>query len=535
MVDITLIIYAVVLITAVWNTGAELRRDLMMLQQNTYRRDRYMHWLGQSGDSTSGWRLAGIIVLGICLSPWCPYTPGMVLAGIFCTFHAIVLVRAKYKKPLVMTPRAARIYATALILAALITGGAMLIWRSPWAIALRAGALTMLGLYCLSHVVILVANALLHPVEQNINRKYTRQAEQILASMPSLKIIGITGSYGKTTTKHYLHRILSEKYETLMTPGSYNTPLGVVRTVRELLKPYHEVFIVEMGAKNIGDIKEICDIVHPRCGIITAVGPQHLESFKTIKNVQATKFELADALPADGVAVVNDDFEEIANRPVHNVPCLRYAVKRPTEQTDYIATDIRYTTTGTTFTARDRRSDWSLELRMPLVGECNVSNVLAAVVLARALGVPDDRIAYAVERLVQVEHRLSIKRVPGGLTIIDDAFNSNPVGSAMALEVLGAMTGGKRILITPGMIELGDRQEELNATFGRLAAANADIVIVVGHYNRDAITSGLKEGGMPDLAVHTADSFAHAQQILTTLSAPGDIVLYENDLPDTFK
>lgn len=535
MPELILTVYALALTLAVWNTGAELRRDLMMLQQNTYRRDRYMHWLRQSGDSTSGWRLAGIIVLGICLSPWCPATPGVVLAAIFCLFHAVVLVRAKYKKPLVMTPRASRIYITALILSALLTGGAMLIWRAPWAAALRAGALTMLALYCLSHMIILVANALLDPVEKSINRKYTRQAEQILASMPSLKIIGITGSYGKTTTKHYLHRILSEKYETLMTPGSYNTPLGVVRTVRELLKPYHEVFIVEMGAKNLGDIKEICDIVHPRCGIITAVGPQHLESFKTLANVQKTKFELADALPADGLAVVNDDFEAIAERPVRNVACLRYAVKHPSENTDYTAADIVYSPTGTTFTVRHLRSDWKLELRMPLVGECNVSNVLAAVVLARSLGVADDRIAYAVERLEQVEHRLSIKRIPGGLTIIDDAFNSNPVGSAMALEVLGAMTGGRRILITPGMIELGDRQEELNAAFGRNAASSADIVIVVGHYNRDAITAGLAAGGMPAEAVRNADSFAEAQQMLSAISAPGDIVLYENDLPDTFE
>lgn len=112
-----------------------------------------------------------------------------------------------------------------------------------------------------------------------------------------------------------------------MTPGSYNTTLGVVRTIRELLKPYHEVFIVEMGAKQPDDIAEICRIVNPRRGIITAVGPQHLESFKTIEAVQATKFELADALPSDGLVVVNNDFEMIASRPVCNVPCLRYAVK----------------------------------------------------------------------------------------------------------------------------------------------------------------------------------------------------------------
>ena len=137
---------------------------------------------------------------------------------------------------------------------------------------------------------------------------YINDAKQMLAQMPDLKIIGITGSYGKTSTKHYLNRILSEQFDVLMTPGSFNTPMGVVRTVREMMKPYYYVFIVEMGAKQLGDIKEICDIVHPEIGIVTAVGEQHLESFKSIENVQRTKFELVEALPENGFAVLNDDF-----------------------------------------------------------------------------------------------------------------------------------------------------------------------------------------------------------------------------------
>ena len=155
--------------------------------------------------------------------------------------------------------------------------------------------------------------------------------------------------------------------------------------------------------------------------------------------------------------------------------------------------------------------------------------------MAREMGVDSRQIAYAVEHLQQVEHRLSIRRIPGGLTIIDDAFNSNPVGSAMALDVLAAMTPGRRILITPGMIELGSEQERLNREFGRKAAASADEVIVVGHYNRAAIASGLDEAGMDKARVHLADSFAQAQAILGRIAAAGDTVLYENDLPDTFK
>lgn len=348
--------------------------------------------------------------------------------------------------------------------------------------------------------------------------------------MPRLKVIGITGSYGKTSTKHYLNRILSEQFEVLMTPGSYNTTLGVIRTIREMMKPYTEIFICEMGAKNIGDIRDICELVHPTIGIVTAVGPQHLESFKTIENVRRTKFELIDSLPADGLAVVNDDFEPIALQKISGCNSRRYSLHRP--EADFRATSIVYSPNGSSFTIEG--PDMKLDLHTRLVGECNVSNLVAAVIVALHLGMPYEKIRRAVEAIEPVEHRLSIKRTPAGITILDDAFNSNPAGSSMALDVLSAMTGGRRIIITPGMIELGERQQDLNREFGRKIASSADIAIIVGQYNREAISGGIKEGeGSPE--VYEVASFAEAQQILQPIVKSGDTVLYENDLPDTFK
>ena len=287
-----------------------------------------------------------------------------------------------------------------------------------------------------------------------------------------------------------------------------------------------------MGAKARGDVKEICDLVHPTMGIITAVGPQHLESFKTIENVQKAKFELADALPADGVAIINNDFEHIANREVTNASCARYGVKA---DADYRAVDVKYTSHGTTF-AIVGPDNWRIELSTRLMGECNVSDLLAAAVAAHLMGVPDRKIAQAVAAIEPVEHRLSVKRTPGGITILDDAFNSNPVGSRMALEVLATFTEGQRIVITPGMIELGDQQYQLNRDFGAAIAQNVDIAIIVGHYNRDAITEGIIDAGkLPQEKIFQVESFAKAQELLVTMVKPGDTVLYENDLPDTFK
>lgn len=526
LVYITIIIAVIALVF-------EFRRQLMMLQQNSYRNDRYSRWLSTSQDSTSAMRLVSGAVLLASLST---LTPAIwISAGLICAVsltNTIILARKKYKKPLVMTRRASRILLTMLLLAAIPTVICLFVCQAQGA-SLIFVADIILAAFCFSQSFALVANWLLKPVEANINRKYYQDAERILRGMPDLKIIGVTGSYGKTSTKHYLNRILSEKYDVMMTPGSFNTTMGVIRTVREYLKPYNEVFIVEMGAKQPGDIKEICDLVHPEIGIVTAVGEQHLESFKTIENVQRTKFELIDSLPTDGLAVVNNDFPFVANRKVDNVKCIRYAVSEcgPAE---YIAEDIRYSAHGTSFTVVTPTGE-KFGFSTHLVGECNVSNLLAAIIVALRLEVPIEKIRYAVNDIQQVEHRLNMKRTPGGVTIIDDAFNSNPTGSKMALDVLKMMTGGRRIIVTPGMIELGERQEELNAKFGEYIAGAADIAIIVGHYNREAIISGIKSTDTTSLDVHAVNSFSEAQQLLATTLKPGDTILYENDLPDTFK
>lgn len=535
------VVYAMVLIVALLNLVDEIRRDLMMLQQNSYRNERYLKWLRQSGDTTTPIRLCGMAVFLFSMSTMSLPMLSMMLILAVAATNSYKLMTRRYKKPLVMTRRAWRILITALVVSLIVIIAAtafaydsLSARMSTFDTIMVSASVTSIGLYFFSHAVILAANTILKPVEKSINDSYRRDAERILASMPDLKVIGITGSYGKTSTKHYLHRILSEQFDTCMTPGSFNTTLGVIRTIREHLKPYNEVFIVEMGAKQRGDIKEIAELVKPTMCIVTAVGPQHLESFKTIENVADTKFELVDSLPADGTAVINNDFEPIAQREVgghDNI--IRYGVSN-VSGTSYNATDIVYSAGGTSFTVNTPSGE-SLKFHTHLVGECNVSNLLAAIIIALKLGVDESKIRYAVEKIEQVEHRLQIKRTASGITILDDAFNSNPAGSSMALDVLARLTGGKRIIITPGMIELGDRQEDLNRAFGQKIAVSADIAIVVGQYNRQAITEGIAEGGMNANNVHSVDTFSDAQKLLQTIVKPGDTVLYENDLPDTFK
>lgn len=526
-----IVIYVICAIYMVLN----FKYDLQMFQQNSYRIKRYWKWL--QPNIGSAWRLTDVACLFLMFATQLlDFRLSALIVGVVALSKIFLILRRKAKKPLVFTRRVWRLYSlTAGLSLGAVAAMAILSWGKVWGI--YSGVNLTLGLIMVitifSWAVMMLAHEMLVPVERQIQRGYINDAKRILRSMPDLRVVGITGSYGKTSTKHYLTRILGEQFDVLMTPGSFNTPMGVVRTIREYLKPYNEIFVCEMGAKQKGDIKEICDIVHPEMGIVTAVGPMHLESFKTIENVCSTKFELVDSLPAEGCAVVNNDFSPCSARPVTNTRVLRYGIVNP-GGCDYTATDIRYTPDGTSFVVNGP-DGFRLELETRLLGECNVSDLLAAVVIALQLGVTPDNIRYAVRSIEQVEHRLSIKRTPGGVTIIDDAFNSNPSGSKMAVDVLAQFTDGRRIIVTPGMIELGSEQFNLNREFGRNIGRSLDVAIVVGEYNREAIVSGIKDAGFDEKNLHVVASFNEAQARLATLLAKGDTVLYENDLPDTFK
>lgn len=513
-----------------------LKPDIHILQQNSYRISRYWRWLEQ-GNFLPARRLVSMALIFLLLSQLLTPALCLILAAIVCLIQGIVTLRAKHKKPLVFTRRVWRIY-TVSALFSLVPFAIMLalFGAKDDMVEFYSGPNVVVSVLLietiLSWAFVIAAVWALCPVEAAINRRYYNEAKYILDSMPGLKVVGITGSYGKTSTKHYLHTILSEKFETLMTPGSYNTPMGVIRTIREMMEPYTEIFICEMGAKQKGDVKEICDLVNPDCGIITAVGPMHLETFGNIETVCSTKFELADSIPSGGYIVINNDFEKSAAREVNNAECIRYAVSNPVA--DYKAVEIDYSPEGTDFKV-ECPDGTLIPFHTVLVGECNISNLLGAIIVALRMGMDSESIRRGVGRISQVEHRLSIKRTPGGVTIIDDAFNSNPDGSKMALEVLGRFKSGKRICVTPGMVELGDRRFELNRALGEHVGRHSDIAIIVNEYNRDALSEGVLSTGFDKKNMYLVASFEEAQRVLSGILASGDTVLYENDLPDTFK
>ena len=494
--------------------------DIHMFQLSSYRYSRYFRWL-VPGNIISQKRFIAFMMLVPALVP--NYVGVGFATGITIGAWAVAW-REKFKTPLVYTMRVKRLFATNILLFVAITALALL-FATEWATVIIAATLI------LSNFLMLLANLVNTPIEKAINRHYYNDAKRIIDSHKGLIIIGVTGSFGKTSTKNYLASVLAEKYNVLVTPGNFNTLLGVIRTIREQLRPYHQVFIVEMGAKQNNDIKEICDLVHPTIGIVTAVGEMHLETFKTVENIQETKFELINSLPAGGLGVINYDSEYIKSYKGIKSPCriIRYAVEG---EGDYKANDVVYGAGGVSFTLGNGE-----HYNSRLLGVGNLLNILASIAVADHLGVPANKQRNAIARLQPVEHRLSMK-VANGITVLDDAYNSNPTGAKMSLGVLKEFAvgeGNKRIVITPGFVEMGTRQADANKELGRTIAVSCDYAIIVNAVNREAIKSGIEEGGLPAEKYFLADSLNHAHQQLAKILRPGDVVLYENDLPDNFR
>lgn len=516
-----------------------LRYNLHMFQLNGYKNGEHIHWLKKNVSRQYLLILIGILgVLSMCL-------PGIVTlflqaaCALICMKYYLYLKKTNTKKKLVYTARVKRLILTdsILVILLLVLTGVFL------GVSRIAGAFAILT--TLQIIALVIVNWINRPVEGMINQHYINDAKKKLRSVPDLIVIGVTGSYGKTSVKYYLDTLLKEHFEVLITPESYNTPMGVVKTIRSSLKPSHQIFICEMGARHVGDIKEICDIVHPEHGIITSVGPQHLETFFNMDNIVNTKFELADALPEVGLLFLNGDNEYIRNHSGKYKNKIFYTtgewakareLESQIEEGEvpqyYQTGDVKLSRTGTEFTvtAPDGEKE---TFQMRLLGEHNVINVAGAVAVANTLGIPLKQLKVPVRRIQPVAHRMQLLE-RGNYTIIDDAFNSNPVGSRAAVETLKQFEG-VRILITPGMVELGEKEEEYNYKFGTYAADCCDYILLVGEKHTAPIHKGVLESGFSQERCRVFEKLEDALSFAYSIKAEGHkFILLENDLPDNY-
>jgi UDP-N-acetylmuramoyl-tripeptide--D-alanyl-D-alanine ligase len=378
-------------------------------------------------------------------------------------------------------------------------------------------------------LILVISNALLDPYEKDLQESFANQAREVLKQAHPF-VIGITGSYGKTSSKVILTDILNSVAPTFTTPRSINSYMGVTREIRERLGAKHKYAVIEMGAYYTGSIKRMCSLTPPNAALVTAVGAMHLERFGSQENVFKAKSELPEALPKDGILVVNGLDES----------------KGPVDALMY---DIEPTEKGTNFSIRWQGKVYTGSTS--LLGRPMLSNALGTFTMACVLGL-NPEVVLAVIRNVKTEsNRLEPQRAAIGslqavrngkpardgiILRLNDAYNSNPQGFNGALEILNRVSGGRKILVTPGMIELGEKQFEENKNCAKNAAAFCDLVVVVGSTNKQALIEGLQEGGLKDEKLKQVSSMRDALNFLAEdYCSDGDVVLIENDLPDLYE
>lgn len=442
---------------------------------------------------------------------------------LYCAFVLSKKVnRGKEKKPFVLTGRVKRL-----------CGVICLIFMALMLLCLLTGSLVQRAVSLIFPIIMPFTIALCAlialPIEKFINHLYLKDAEKKLLSNDRLIRIGITGSYGKTSTKFVLATILSQKYNVLATPASFNTPMGLTRVIREQLMPSHHVFIGEMGARHNGEIKELCDLVHPTIGILTSIGPQHLDTFHSIENIEKTKYAIIESLPQDGLGVFSDDQDRVTK--------LYHTTQKPkmligAEGSDAWAEDVRTGSFGSTFTLC-LKNGTKFPVTTRLLGEHNIRNILVASAVAKYLGLSIRQIEAGISALEPVEHRMKIVSDVGGVTVIDDAFNTNPRSSKEALKILRSFEG-RKIIITPGMVELGENEAKYNHEFGCEIAKSADIALLIGAKHAEPIRHGLIEAGFKQENLYVFDDFQKAVALVNQIKTPGDVIIYENDLPDNY-
>ncbi len=500
------------------------KKSFHMLQQNFYNNsNRYIKWIFNNYKKsflTVDWLFLIIVIIGLF---------GIDIGYLMAVFYFIMFIYyydylkfEQVKIGLKLTKRIGRMCITLLVLYVVLT----ILFKDSNYVYFLFGVLASLNSF-----IIYLVNVINKPVEKIVYLHYFNMAKGKLKNMNRMSVIGVTGSYGKTSSKNIVNDILSVKYNSFATPKNFNTPYGLIRSINNYLDKFNDVFIAEMGAFKVGEIKTTCKLMHPKHGILTTIGEAHLESFGSRENIQKGKFELIESLPSGGLAILNADDEWQVSYKLKNNKCKVLWIGIDNDA-DLKACNIKLSGSGTDFDVKFRNDDNLYHFHTRLLGKHNVYNLLAGILLGKELGMNISELQRGVNSVKTIEHRLELKK-SGTINIIDDAYNSNPVGSKMALDVLKLMPGLK-IVVTPGMIELGDKQYDLNKKFGEYISESADYVILVGKEQTKPIYDGLIEKGYNSDKIYVINNVVDAFSIMRRLDEGNTYVLLENDLPDLF-
>lgn len=510
------------------------KRHLHMMQQNLYNENnRYIRWILKNNKEFISIEIITILIAVISMfikidTNILLMTTVLVISFIFLisglSWRKLILTDQN-KKKLVITARIKRLIFTTTIL-----------YLVPIVFLVLYNLLSMLLVLCimtyLNAFVVFIAMIINTPIEKLVYFHYKSKAQRKLKSMSNLKIIGITGSYGKTSSKNILSDILNIKYNALPTPKNLNTFNGLIMTVNNHMDKFTDIFIAEMGAYVKGEIKRLCKLVKPKYGILTRIGTAHLETFGSQENIQKGKFELIESLPSDGFGILNgDDPLQVSYKLKNNVRIIWIGIDNA--DVDVRATNIKCSYKGTSFDVVLKNDKNKYKFETKLLGNHNVYNILAGIACGIEFGIDIESLQKAVAGVRPIEHRLELKKI-GNFNMIDDAYNSNPTGAENACKVLGMMPGVK-VVVTPGMIELGAKEDEYNKTFGTQIAEVADYVLLIGEKKTKPIKEGLLEKKFDKDKIIVFNDVREAYPYISNLANKSEVyALFENDLPDTY-
>ena len=413
------------------------------------------------------------------------------------------------RQKIVWTPKATILFIMAIVLAFLPAQSLAAYFSNIGLQALLILALVLFFANTLATGFLCLSVILLWPVDYIIKKIIIIRAKGKLAQFKNLKIVGITGSFGKTTMKECLAPILSEKYRILKTPDNINTPVGISRLILKELNHKTEILIVEMGAYQKGDIQELCEIAPPDIAILTGINEAHLELFGSIQNTIETKFEIVKFAKPQATAVLNEDNDLVKNN------FAKYAGNRKV---------LWY------------RNSENLPLgaTTPLLGRHIAAVLNACVLIAKELNLSDDEIRRGIAKIQPIAHRLQVIENPNGITVIDDSYNGNPAGVAEAVAVLSGFQGRRKVYITPGLVEMGPQAPAVHRKIGEQLAAVADQVILIRNSVTPYIAAGLKDKGFADSSIIWFATAPEAHAALGQILRSGDVVLFQNDWPDNY-
>ncbi len=512
---------------------------LQMLQLSNYKLKGVNDWLKQCKFNYWG-RLAmvsvlscaSMLIINVLLDDFLVVRAlkyvSVIMYLVFALIYIINTFSAPQKTPIKYTHRMNRLVAVVGILSWIISIALMYVSVNyiPY---FTAGGMVIVPVFI--PLIVYLSHFLTKGIEKQISNKYIKKAQDKLSRRTNLITIGVTGSYGKTTVKNIIACILAEKYKVCVSPYSYNTPLGLSKTILENLEDTDEIFIAEMGARFVGDISTLCNMVNPSIGVITGIGNQHLATFESVENLVKAKSELTDYVTnRNGTMIFNVDSTS-AKQMYENAQCDKIEVGLNIKENVYVK-DFVCTPQGSQFTLVIGKKQYK-DVSTKLLGEHNVSNILTAVCVALKLGLTHEQILQGISKVIPTAHRLSLMPSTNALVIIDDAYNGSVEGYKSALNVLSKYNENK-VIITPGLVELGKEQFNCNFEFGRAMAKVADYVIITGIVNYDAISTGLEFCNFPSNKIIRAGDLNQAVSMLASITNPGDVILFENDLPDNY-